>query len=75
MEWISVKDKLPKDDTKVLVCESKFGMLERSDVFFGYYYGDKWHWENPQSEIVEYKSDQDMWTITHWMPLPNLPII
>ena len=75
MEWIDIKDKLPEDDSKVLVYESKFGKGEYSAISFGYYYGGKWHWENSQSGVVEYYPNADYWDITHWMPLPDKPSV
>ena len=61
-EWIPVKDRLPKDWTDVLVL-SRFGFLETA-VYTGT--PGKWRvgWNG---DMLEANS------ITHWMPLPELP--
>ena len=71
-EWISVKERLPddeKDGETVLAIVSgkphKNIMLCPALMTAGYFPGEGWvvneypEWENP--------------TITHWMPLPELP--
>ena len=59
-EWISVKDKLPDDDTIVLVYAPQSGEPARP----GYHHGDEWRWET--SDCIEYD-------VTHWMPMPEPP--
>ena len=61
-EWISVKDGLPEDWTDVLIL-SRFGFLETA-VYTGA--PGKWRvgWNG---DMLEANS------ITHWMPLPELP--
>ena len=64
MEWISVKDKMPRINEVVLVYD-KF--IE--DVSIGYiseFLGERTVW------IIDYgESVSD--TVTHWMPLPEPP--
>ncbi len=62
MEWISVKNRLPKSDTPVLACDITLGDVEVPDVCI--YNGSGWY---------EYASPGWPVDITHWMELPNLP--
>ena len=57
-EWISVKDRLPEKDTRVL-CYYKYEP-DSPDVICENTYGIK-HWLSDESKV------------THWMPLPALP--
>lgn len=66
-DWISVKNKLPEKEQKVL-----FYVKERDEIFAGCF---SLRFENNQFEFVE---NLDGWnffeeTITHWMPLPEPP--
>ena len=58
MNWISVKDRLPKAYERVLCCDGRF-----RSVYVGYIQEDKQRveheWINPNT--------------THWMPLPEQP--
>ena len=69
-EWISVKDRLP--DTcgfPCLLCgENAFGQICAFAGFTGYMERGKFEWYSNQKDI-----DIDVWTITHWMPMPNPP--
>lgn len=58
MEWISVEDKYPEDDTYVLVYGPKY-----PDMAVVYYDGCCYNVGNDETGI----------DITHWMPLPNEP--
>lgn len=63
MEWISVKDMLPADETEVLVSD---GMT----VWIGEHYKKhvvKW------SIVYDGSIRMDSRKITHWMPLPKPP--
>lgn len=55
--WISVEDELPKDDVHVTTI-NKFGVQEVRHYFRGKWYSNFGN---------EYGS------ITHWMPIPQLP--
>jgi hypothetical protein len=60
-KWISVKDRLPDERTRVLVY-GEFG------VSMAFLYGDNKHW---------YIADTEDWDevreVSHWMPLPEPP--
>ena len=66
--WISVKDRLP--DTcgfPCLLCgENAFGQICVFAGFTGYMERGKFKWHSNQKDI-----DIDVWTITHWMPMPK----
>ena len=66
-QWVSVKDKLPDDEIYVLV---KVGsnwhpirIMKRVNVL------EKCKWVNEDNSTLIYDH-----FITHWMPLPSLPI-
>lgn len=56
-EWISVKDRLPKEDEIVIICTDK------NFIYAGELIGDTWFLDN----------DSWTATVTHWMPLPQPP--
>jgi len=71
MEWTSVKDRLPENrppdsDTYVLVC------LHGKFLRISYYFEDSFgKWFSSPDEIWDkYYTG----AVTHWMPLPSLPI-
>jgi len=59
MEWISVKDKEPKEDAE-LICFSDCGIVIGS-------WSKDLGWEAHHNGFYEYV------TVTHWMPLPEPP--
>lgn len=63
--WISVKDRLPKEDNwilyAVLVDDDK---LYRHQIAY-YSKSKKWYRENEQHRSLK---------VTHWFPLPGLPL-
>ena len=66
MNWISVKDQLPKSKERVLTYS---GNLENSAISY---------WTkiiHGNSNVIQINSfeDFDRLGITHWMPLPELP--
>ena len=63
VRWISVKDRLPEPDTKVLV----YGRNEYGVYCITCHYSAhrKWLYHN--------RTTADGKTITHWMPLPEPP--
>lgn len=71
--WISVNDRLPEDDDRVLVWENKTYQRvlppEYGYCIFAHYDG-KWLDEN----MSDYNNNSD-WTVTHWMPLPPPPTL
>ena len=69
-EWISVKDRLPDScGFPCLLCgENSFGQIRVFEGFTGYMERGKFEWHSNQKDI-----DIDVWTITHWMPIPQPP--
>ena len=69
-EWISVDDRLPDScGFPCLLCgENSFGQIRVFKGFTGYMERGKFGWHSNQKDI-----DIDVWTITHWMPLPQPP--
>jgi hypothetical protein len=70
MEWISVKDRLPDNDTSVLAVWYDGEKIRVSELFFfddsdpGETPRPRWAWE---LQRVPYSD------VTHWMPLPEPP--
>jgi hypothetical protein len=63
MSWISVKDKLPKENEHVIVFDNTEGICR------GYIrYGSWQHYP-----IGSYAGDGCLFDVTHWMPLPSPP--
>ena len=78
MNWISVKDRLPKMGKNVLTIEKSgydgspvLGVMARAE-------GDEgWAWAKVYSYIDLYDADaelDDNYQPTHWMPLPEPPV-
>ena len=69
-EWISVKDRLPDAcGFPCLLCgKNSFGQIRVFEGFTGYMERGKFEWHSNHKDI-----DIDVWTITHWMPLPEPP--
>ena len=69
-EWISVDDRLPDScGFPCLLCgENSFGQIRVFEGFTGYMERGKFEWHSNQKDI-----DIDVWTITHWMPMPHPP--
>lgn len=64
--WINVKDKLPKDDKKVLVISSGFRIRPGDEIMMARCnrYNKGW-WRDGIMQQLHY--------VTHWMPLPAPP--
>lgn len=60
MEWISVKNKLPKKDQLVIVCYNE------KEVTFGKFIEEDWWFVHGAFWFQSNK-------VTRWMPLPELP--
>lgn len=61
MDWISVKDRFPPNDTEVL-------------CFDGNYMRVMEYWQDdPITGIPKFFDGDRFTSITHWMPLPNPP--
>ena len=73
MIWISVKDKLPKFNQRVLVI-TKNRLYKGSPIRLGCLcislHGEETWWEIDGGEVYE---SNDI--VTHWCPLPELPEI
>lgn len=69
-EWVSVDDRLPDAcGFPCLLCgENSFGQIRVFEGFTGYMERGKFEWHSNQKDI-----DIDVWTITHWMPMPHPP--
>ena len=69
-EWVSVDDRLPDScGFPCLLCgENSFGQIRVFEGFTGYMERGKHEWHSNQKDV-----DIDVWTITHWMPLPKPP--
>ena len=69
-EWISVDDMMPDScGFPCLLCgKNSFGQIRVFEGFTGYMERGKFEWHSNQKDI-----DIDVWTITHWMPLPQPP--
>ncbi len=68
-EWISVKDRLPEENTRVLIC------TQWGDVWMASYYSEcriaqaYWDVETLRGGGIDFKATE----VTHWMPLPEPP--
>ena len=60
-KWVSAKDRLPESNIEVIVFRQNNGL------WWGVWHGDLW--------LIRYA---DGWTdkadVTHWMPLPRIPV-
>jgi len=84
--WIKVADRLPETDDDVLVIYCKGNNVSRSNAIrinIGWMdYETRGKWNMVERDGVKMDVDGndgnyhggDMWFITHWMPLPELPI-
>lgn len=73
MNWHSIKDKLPKAGSHVLICGGEF-----SSVTLGYLWRDKYPDDDDDFVPLFEEVNNEDWTcgpksITHWMPLPEMP--
>ena len=70
MEWISVKDQLPYDNTDVLVYGVDDSWDNNHEPYFDVAYihnSSKVRWSNNCLDLFNLKN------VTHWMPLPDAP--
>lgn len=80
MEWINVKDELPKVNNMVLVCrelhiEGLKRVIRVHDIarLEGHQPSDRWRLESQQFSLLPCVPTLDSGIISHWMPLPELP--
>lgn len=67
-EWISVRERLPKDGEKVAVILE--ALLEAPIIAMAEYLAVKDDWGIMGAGML---SEQNYWRVTHWMPLPAPP--
>ena len=73
---VTVQERIPVDERMPDACgfpcllcgENSFGQIRVFEGFTGYMERGKLEWHSNQKDI-----DIDVWTITHWMPLPQPP--
>jgi hypothetical protein len=73
-EWISVRDKLPQDETPVLIIyngEIHVGEIRWESPSWEETFKAFWYWDNPYDDGQDWDWDY----ITHWMELPKIPQI
>ena len=63
MKWISIKDKLPENSTRVIACSNNWV----GESFFDYF-NDKPKWYTQENCCL-----RGLYDVSHWMPLPELP--
>lgn len=81
MEWISVKDKLPELDTRILVyindkkSEQKIyiSYLQDHNAFYRELFPEKEEYKVPMMQWESAEGNCFAHNITHWIPLPNQP--
>lgn len=72
MEWISVKDRPPMYDVRVLLAKQyNYSNKNMVGVHIGIRYKTDKHGEHYLAEGCDIGSQHDL--VTHWMPLPELP--
>ena len=66
MEWINIKDRMPKEKEWVIYYDPQLTYSNgRIQYCIGFYMGDDWkYWESDGLESI---------TVTHWQPLPEPP--
>lgn len=66
MEWISIKEKLPRQGKVILICYTKY--KRPKEICIATRWGSKkdWHFNGD-----DYQFDDS--EVTHWMPLPKMP--
>lgn len=88
MEWISVKNRLPEGRSRILVViygTDDEGMRTESGIFFAFYKGGQFFVSVDDTVSLEFNlfifRETSIFTargmryeITHWMPLPELPV-
>jgi hypothetical protein len=74
MKWISVDDRMPEDETPVLIVrngEIRIGEIRWEHPSFEDTYEAFRYWDDPYDDGQSWENFE----ITHWMPLPELPEI
>lgn len=75
--WISVKDRLPPEDSDVVAAEFHPGVFGgRPDAFVAWFWKGRFHLNADALEASNYDGSASIQAIvnpTHWMPLPEAP--
>lgn len=78
MKWISVKEKMPKQNETVWICNQETGFVTIGS--YVYFYNEGWFWVvtngviySEEREIISECELDDDYNITHWQKLPKLP--
>lgn len=71
MQWISVKDKLPKDYQAVLA----YGIVQHYSAPFNRCIVECWYEHDcfVINQEIRNEDDNEVLDVTHWMPIPELP--
>ena len=73
-EWFDIDDKQPDNDTGCLCWSVKFGKsgnLRHGFCLMLIYENGKWY----DDDLLNYESNADMYSVTHWMYEPDPPKI
>ena len=71
MEWISVKDKMPKDRTTVIWSDGKCCWMEYMEFDIPYRYRDNVQYKYCNKKKCIHRIQEDSYL--YWMPYPELP--
>jgi len=72
-EWISVDDKMPMMGKPVLVVAESIRSIDRSSGCFIAWRNAYCNWRTMTLGRHVQGVDENLFTITHWVPLPSLP--
>ena len=68
MEWIDVNDRLPENNSDVLVYDSDYNTVYSAN-YNSKYFNQTGFWLNEAGGEYQYEFEY----VTHWMPLPEPP--
>jgi len=66
MDWISMKDRLPEDSQRVIICDDDY-----KNIWICFFIKDKQKFM--LSAISDCPAEFSVNRVTHWMPLPESP--
>ncbi len=75
--WINIRDRLPVDDSLVLVIMAKFGDIKQASSVYLMYCcirsdGNR-YWEYQGDVSGDAENNPDYWTVVYWQPIPAYP--